>query len=79
MICVSVCGMVALSFLMYFYQQPHQLFYSTSDFANQERCYPNGCRNQPDSYTPLPSVTNTLHLYVQHHPRKLYCNKKNNI
>lgn len=76
---VFACGMVALLSLMCACQQPRRLFYSVSDFANQERCYRDGCRNRSDSYTPLPLITNTLHLCVQYHPHKLYCNKRNNI
>lgn len=78
-VCICVCGMVALSSLMCFYRQPRRLFYLVSDFANQERCYRDGCQNQSDSYIPLPSVTHALHLCVQYRPRKLCCNKRNDI
>jgi len=69
--------MVALSSPMCVCRQPRRLFYLISDFANQERCYRDGCQNRSDSYTPLPSVTNTLHLCMQYRPHKLYCDKKN--
>lgn len=71
--------MVALSSFMCVCRQPLRLFHLVSDFANQERCYQDGYRSRLNSYTPPPSVTNTLHLYVQHRPHKLYCNEKNNI
>jgi len=76
---ICVCGMFALSSLICICRQPRRLFYLVSDFANQERCYQDGCQNQSDFYTPPPSVTNTLRPDAQHRPRKFYCNKMNDI
>lgn len=71
--------MVALLSFMCVYRQLPRLFHLVSDFANREQCYRDDYRSRPDSYAPPPSVTNTLHLYSQRRPHKLYCNEKNNI